>query len=145
MATQEQIEGLLEAFKHAPPAQMLQNIDASAAGMRAILIYLAQKDQTVSAGMISDHMNVSTARVAVLLKKLESKGLIERERDPRDARRVMVKLSVEGKKHIDKVFECVQRNIAAMIDAIGMDRLLAFAEVANEIRSIIEHPSEMDI
>lgn len=144
MATQEQIDIILKAFKKAPPAQILQRIDVSAAGIRAILIYLAEVDQTVTAGMISEHMHVSTARVAVLLKKLEARGLIEKERDPQDARRVMVKLSAQGREHMDRVFERIRQNIEIIIDTIGAERLMTFVEISGEIQSIIIPPDEID-
>ena len=71
MATQEQIETLLEQLEKAPPSAHFQRIDKNAAGIQAILKYLSETDEQVTAGDISDHLNVSTARVAVLLKKMD--------------------------------------------------------------------------
>ncbi len=144
MASEEQIQTLLKALRKAPPAQLFQSIDASNAGMRAILLYLGDTDQVVTAGMVSDFMHVSTARVAVLLKKMEAKGLLERERNPKDARKVMVRLSTKGKELAAVLHGHINERFEVMIDQIGMERMLEFAAIANEIYSILE-PVEIDI
>ncbi len=144
MASKEQIKMLLSELKKAPPSQLFQSIDSSTAGMRAILLYLCDTDRIVTAGMVSDYMHVSTARVAVLLKKMEAKGLLERGRDPKDARKVMVRLSAQGRELAARIHGHINERIEAMIDQIGMERMLEFAAIANEIHSIFE-PVEVDI
>lgn len=144
MASEEQIQTLCRELKKAAPSQMFQSIDASAAGMRAILLYLGEADKVVTAGMVSDFMHVSTARVAVLLKKMEAKGLIEKERDPKDARKVMVRLSAQGGECAAGLHGQISACVEAMIDQIGMERMLEFAAIADEIHSIFK-PEKMDI
>ena len=144
MATREQIETLLEQLEKAPPSEHFQNIDRNTAGIRAILKYLSETDETVTAGMISGHIRVSTARVAVLLKKMETKGLIEREKDPGDGRIVVVKLSEHGKQTAEMLRENMYNHIGEMIDKVGMERLLEFAAISYEIHSVMEK-TEIDI
>lgn len=88
MTTEEQIQLLLSELKKVPPSQLFQSIDSSTVGMRVILLNLGDTDRIVTAGMVSDYMHVSTARIAVLLKKMEAKGLLEKERDPSERTRV---------------------------------------------------------
>lgn len=140
MASQEQIETLLEALQKAPPSHLFQGIDSGAAGMRAILLYLSKQEGIVTAGMVSDSMNVSTARVAVLLKKMEAKGLIAKERDPEDARKINVKLSERGQALAAQAHEQIRTHVEAIIDQIGMERLLEFAAISKEIHAIVQPP-----
>ena len=118
----------------------------STAGVRAILKILNETDGKVTAGDLSEYMKVSTARIAVLLKKMEAKGLIEKEHDSADGRVVVVKLSNQGKELADKFKENLYAHIGEMIDKIGMDRMLEFAAVSNEIQSLMKksHP-KLDI
>lgn len=141
MATQEQIETLLEQLKKAPPAECFQNFDISTAGIRAILKFLSETDEKVTAGKISEHMNVSTARVAVLLKKMAAKGLIEKENDSADGRVVIVKLSEHGKHTAQKLTADLYAHLGEMIDKIGLERMLEFAAISQEIRSVITKPN----
>lgn len=142
MATAEQIEALMEQLKKAPPAECFQNFDMSTAGIRAILKILNETDTKVTAGDLSEYMKVSTARIAVLLKKMEAKGFIEKEHDSADGRVVVVRLSNKGKELADKFKANLYAHIGEMIDKIGMDRMLEFAAVSNEIQSLMKksHP-----
>ena len=146
MATTEQIEVLMEQLKKAPPAECFQNFDMSTAGIRAILKILNETDGKATAGYLSEQMKVSTARIAVLLKKMEAKGFIEKEHDSADGRVVVVKLSNHGKELADKFKANLYSHIGEMIDKIGMDRMLEFAAVSNEIQSLMKksHP-KLDI
>ena len=143
MATGEQIEALLEQLEKAPPSEHFQHIDKNTVGIRAILKYLSETNEKITAGKISEHLKVSTARVAVLLKKMETKKLIEKEQDPDDGRIVIVKLSDYGKQTAIAARKEVYRSIGEMIDKVGMDKMLEFAAISNEIHSIMER-SEMD-
>ncbi len=144
MATTEQIETLLEQLNKAPPSEHFQNIDKNTVGIRAILKYLSETDEKVTAGKISEHMKVSTARVAVLLKKMTAKDLIEKEQDPADGRIVIVKLSEYGKQTAEVLRENIYKHISEMIDRVGMERMLEFAEISNEIHSVMKEP-EIDV
>ena len=111
MATREQIEILLEQLEKAPPSEHFHHIDSNAVGIRAILKYLSETDEKVTAGKISEHIKVSTARVAVLLKKMEAKNLIEREQDLDDGRIVIIKLSEQGRQTAITAREEVYRSV----------------------------------
>lgn len=137
MATDEQIELLLEKLKKAPPSEIFQNVDMSSAGIRAILKILNETDVQITAGKISEYMNVSTARVAVLLKKMVAKGLIEKQQDSSDKRIVVVKLSEHGKQVANMFKDSLYSRIGELIDKIGMDKMLEFAEISNEIHSVM--------
>ena len=143
MATREQIETLLEQLEKAPPSEPFQHIDRNTVGIRAILKYLSETDEKITAGKISERLKVSTARVAVLLKKMEAKDLIEKTQDPDDGRIVIVKLSEHGKKTAAAARKEVYKSIGEMIDKVGMDRMLEFAAISNEIHSIMKK-SEME-
>ena len=138
MASTEQIEALMEQLKKAPPAECFQKFDMSTAGIRAILKILNETDRKVTAGDLSEFMKVSTARIAVLLKKMEAKGLIEKEHDSADGRVVVVRLSKQGKVLADQFKTNLYAHIGEMIDKIGMDRMLEFAAVSNEIQALMK-------
>ena len=137
MATREQIENLLERLNEAPPSAHFKHLDQNTVGIQAILKYLCETDERVTAGKISGHMKVSTARVAVLLKKMAAKGLIEKDQDPSDGRIVVVKLTEQGRQTAEAFRENIYRTTGEMIDRVGMDRMLEFAAISKEIHSIM--------
>ncbi len=138
MATTEQIEILSERLKKAPPAECFQSFDMSTVGIRAILKILNETDGKITAGDLSEYMQVSTARIAVLLKKMTAKGLIEKERDSADGRVVVVKLSKQGKETADSFKENLYAYIGELIDSVGMERMLEFADISSEIQAVVK-------
>lgn len=135
MATQEQIETLLEALHKAPPSEHFQKLDKSTMGIRAILKYLSETSETATAGQISRALGVSTARIAVLLKKMEARGLLLKQSDPDDGRLVVVRLSGQGKATADRLRSEMYTQLGELIDEIGMERMLEFAEISREIHA----------
>jgi len=56
----------------------------------------------VSAGQLADLMGMTTGAIARILNRLEEAGLVRRERDPNDGRRVIVRLE-RGKDEMPKM------------------------------------------
>ena len=123
MATQEQIQRVLSLIKETVPGPLCRRIDESSSGAAAVLGCLYHTGQTQTAGQLSARCHVSTARMAVLLKKMEGRGLITRFPGEKDARTVEIALTPRG----------LEEQVGILIDRIGEDRLTAFAQVAREI------------
>ena len=73
MATQEQIQRVLSLMKETVPGPLCRRIDESSSGAAAVLGCLYHTGQTQTAGQLSARCHVSTARMAVLLKKMEGR------------------------------------------------------------------------
>ncbi len=63
-------------------------------------------------GQLADHVGLTTGAVTGMLKRLEDAGLVRRDADPRDARRVIVSLEPNSKRLRD-----VERTLHAMSEA----------------------------
>ena len=98
MATIVQIESILKKFEKATPKDFFQCVDGAQLGMTAVLRLLNETDMPQTAGAISDALEVSTARVAVLLRKMKNKGLITKDNSVMDARVTLVELTEQGLK-----------------------------------------------
>ena len=140
MATDKQILNMLKQMTSAHPAELFKHMDDTRAGIGAVLKLLYTADAPITAGMISEWLNVSTARVAVLLKKMDAKGLITKEKDPVDARVTIVNLTDFGRKTIESMWEDVKSQMGKVIDAIGEERLLEYIEISKEILQIVSPP-----
>lgn len=142
MATAEQIKLLMELLREAGPADYFKTLDQRQMGMEAILHMLLESGETVTAGSISEEMNVSTARVAVLLRKMAEKGLVTKETDTADARVTVVRLTEAGRKTAEEKRSMAFGQMGAVIDRVGMDRMLEFAAVLKEIKAVMKCPKE---
>ncbi len=144
MASREQIELLRRQLWEAVPMEFCKQIDQKQVGMEAILQLLLEADQTVTAGMLSEAMNVSTARMAVLLRKMSEKGLIVKETHALDGRVTVVRLTEHGEAIAGKKREEALRQIGAVIDKVGMERMQEFIRISKEIKEVIRCP-EFDL
>ena len=95
----------------------------------------------VTAGAIAEKLGVSTPRVAALLKRLESKGLIARKRSAVDARVTEVVLTDEGSARVEAFRIEMRAQVAMLIDELGEERLRDFFETASEIRARLHPPT----
>jgi DNA-binding MarR family transcriptional regulator len=88
-------------------------------GEMFILHFLAHQEGDVLPSEISAAMNASTARVAMALKTLEGKGLIERRGDESDRRKVKVSLTGQGKKIICEQHEEMVGKMEKILAELG--------------------------
>lgn len=140
MATREDIAKIALLLDESHPSKFMKKHNETNAGIGAVLRFLADSDQPMTAGSISQFMNVSTARVAVLLKKMETKGFIHRQAGTTDARTVVVSLTASGTEAAHKLRENFYREIGILIDTLGMDRLIEYTTISKEIRSVMKGP-----
>ena len=141
MHNQEEIEGLIQAMYDAQPKDLARFMSENQAGIKAVLQLLYLAEGPVTAGTIAEEIGVSTARVAVLLKKMENKDLILREADPEDARVTTVRLSDQGLKTVTAMRQELYRQMGILIDRMGMDRMLEFVAISKEIQDVLKPPS----
>ena len=137
MATQEQIHRIFQKMRESHPREFFHRMDETQAGIGAVLRLLYIEKKPVTAGKISDTLGISTARVAVLLRKMESKGLIIKEKNPLDARVTIVSLTDMGTEMIKEAWKEIQEQMGKIIDTVGEERLLEYIEINNEIRQIV--------
>lgn len=139
MAERAQIEQVFEKLKQVRPVECFKSMDETQAGIGAVLLLLFESG-TVTAGKISDVLNVSTARVAALLKKMSAKGLVTKERGILDARMTLVHLTPLGEETIKKMQDKMYCQIGIALDTVGQERLLEFIATAKELQSAMKPP-----
>lgn len=137
MATKEQIEFVFESLMKMKDEEFFKDINVTRAGVGAVIKILNNSDRSVSAGAISKSMGVSTARVAVLLRKMQAKGLIVKENDCSDARKTLVSLSETGRATAKRMKEEVYAHIDTVIEKVGIEKLTTFLALSEEIRKVL--------
>lgn len=76
--------------------QELQLHDLTSSQFEVIRYLLTHREQDVTAGMIMMQLELSQSTIAGILKRLHTKGLIQRRADQQDARREFVVLTEKG-------------------------------------------------
>lgn len=140
MATDQQIEYVLRHLQTDHPSALFQRMRDTGAGLAAVLRILEEAPGEVTSGQISEAMQVSTARVAVLLKKMAARGLIAKYADPRDARVTMVRLSPAGKDLVRQMKQDLYTQVGSVIDRLGMEKIQVFLSISQEIQAALSPP-----
>lgn len=144
MATAEEVERVMALLRSSTPGERYRGVDNTTVGIGAVLLFLSEAEEAVSAGQISRFMNVSTARVAVLLKKMEGRDLICTGRSATDGRVTTVRITEQGKCVFCQMEGELRDKIAHLIERVGLERLEEFLRVSVEIRlALDELPDEL--
>ena len=80
------------------------DVSALMRGEMAVLRLLNDEQRRVSAGDLSRLLEMTTSRVAAVLNSLEKKDMITRCVDPADRRRVVVRLTEQGRNEVQTSF-----------------------------------------
>ncbi len=138
MVTREETLVIMQRIYDSRPTKFFKPLDETHAGINCMMKTLAKENSPLTAGQISEKMGVSTARVAVLLKKMSEKGIIVREGTPEDARKSLISLSDEGRRQAEQVKEELISIFQGVIERIGMEKAEQFIEISNAIKSAVE-------
>ena len=138
MVTKKQALDVLNKIRESKPTQVFQKVDETSAGMNYILIYLKEHSDDVYASTVADEMRISRARVAVLLQKLISKGLIEKQVSNSDARIDVIKLTEKGVLEVDRFKEKMVLNVIKVIEGVGLEQIYNFIETSKKIKDVLK-------
>lgn len=113
-----------------------QVMDESMKGEHFVLYYLYNLNNNAVPSEISEIMGVSSARIAAVLNKLENKGLITREIDLKDRRRILVKLSTEGNKKAKEQRQLVMDKTIEVLKLLGKEDAKEFVRITSKLANL---------
>lgn len=131
-------ELLFEELKpNASSSSLAEILNEFNRGEVGVLSYLVFDKDIVSAGELSDKLSVTTARVASILKSLESKGFIKKQDDVLDKRKTLVVITKKGKDLAMKTKQEIINKIIKVIKEVGIDEIKEYAKIALKIRNVL--------
>lgn len=133
MNHREEAKAFLREMCACTPKPLFHKMEEVDRGTGFVLAYLERSDGGVYAGDLAKELKVSTARIAALLNKLEEKGLVERSRSERDARRTVVKITPAGTAYTAGIREQVLEKLELLFDKVGEEDLKEFLRICAKI------------
>ena len=127
---------LLELFSRLKPSDPPRMLTQFSQGELFVLKYLNDSSDPVTPGQLSRTEGISTARIAAVLRGLESKGLITRLPCPTDLRSVIVVLTPAGRNRIQEERLRLEAITVRMLQVISEDDALAFVRT---FRTLVEY------
>ena len=96
------------------------------------LRYLAAHGQATP-GDISRALNVTTARISVVVRRLEKNGMIERNPHPTDLRKFVISLSTTGKQYLEEQATAQLAAVTGMLEYLGPDDAKAYVRIITKL------------
>ncbi|MCL2675357.1 MAG: MarR family winged helix-turn-helix transcriptional regulator [Firmicutes bacterium] len=101
-----------------------------------LLMFIEHKEEVVPKD-ISEAMGVSTARIAIALNDFADKGLITREIDDNDRRRIIVKLTPKGKEFVTDRKQIFIDKITEFLALLGEHDAKEYVRIMGRISEIM--------
>lgn len=138
MGTREDAQELLHQLRACRSKSVFGKIDESQKGVGFVLVYLWEADHEVIAGELAKELNVSTARIAALLRKMEKNGLIIRYRSPMDARQIVVEITEQGNAYVNQMREQILMKMELLLEKVGKEDIEEFIRISHKINKALE-------
>lgn len=138
MTKREEAMTVLSELGACVPRDFFSQLDELHKGTGFLLGLLAMADGVVYAGDIARRMNVSTARIAAILNKMEKNGFIRREPSTQDARKTAVKLTKLGQSWIQKTGERALDRTELLLERVGSEDVWEFIRLSKKIKAAME-------
>ena len=111
-------------------------------GCLSVLLYIRTSNKKIKAGDIAKRFNISTARVSLVIKKLELYGYAKRIKDKKDNRITYVELTKRGQQKVDNSYKGYYQTLEKVVDSIGIEELINFIDTASKINDAIKKIKE---
>ena len=138
MISDDEVREIIKKLEAIKPKKLFDDCHVNKEGIMHALVYLYTSKEPVSAGDISKQLGVSTARVAVILRKMQEKGDITKETDPKDARKVVIRITSKGREFIEQRKSMFFNDIRDMTEKIGKERFDEFLDILSEVHEFME-------
>lgn len=102
-------------------------------GEAFVIQYLSHRNCSVLPSEISQAMGTSTARIAAALNSLEKKGLITRQIDLSDRRRILVDITAAGKDLAKERHQEILERTSKLLSLLGEDDAKEFVRLTSKL------------
>jgi len=141
MCPVELADALLQNLRALHKAKPHKNISAALHGETFVLNYILLHGDVLP-GEISNEMDVSSARVAAALNSLENKGLITRQIDKCDRRKVLVRVTKQGKEEAEKHYRTATQAAAKILSLLGEHDAKEYVRITGKLAQIVPECEE---
>lgn len=106
------------------------------------ILHLITMNHSILPGDISGEMGVSSARVAAALNSLEDKGLITRQIDRSDRRKILVNPTAEGRAQAMENQQKIVGEAAKMLALLGQQDAAEYVRITEKLSKLVSQRSE---
>lgn len=102
-------------------------------GENAVLTCLLRSEEELHPGELAEKLSLVPGRMTDILNTLENKGMICREQDPLDRRKVLIKITPKGIRDVTERREKVRVQYSGLYQALGMYDTVKLIELLKKL------------
>lgn len=147
MATKEEVGLAIQLIEERKPLKVFEEMHRKDMGVYAVIKYLDRTAGEVKAVDICKFLGISSARMAVVLKKLETKNLVTKGDSSIDARAKTIKLTEKGKVLAKDLKEQMYYSVEKIVDEFGLEEFQQLMQNIHKLDKILveTRPNEMEV
>ena len=138
MVSKELAYEYFNMLRESAPLPFINKLGQSDRGLECVLCYLDEHNGDVYANSIADEMNISRARIGVIVEKLVKRGLVEKTISTEDARIQHLTITFKGKDFVKQVYNSILQKVMAVVDSLGEEEFLHFIALSKKIKNFVE-------
>lgn len=123
MTREAQVAEVVQLLHDSKPEHSLDQVRDMSMGIVGTLRFLYSCEQEVKSKDISETLAISSARMTILLKKMERKGLIIKRKSTVDGRSAVITLSAKGKEMCQRAHLQMVETAQMLLDEFGYESL----------------------
>ena len=113
-------------------------------GEKVLLSYLAMHNGKATPVELSEALHVSTARIAVLINKLEQKQIVERQNHPDNKLNKIVKLLPKGEEINKQIKDDYNKQIIKFLETLSKEEAKTYVMLQQKLLEFIEKNMEVN-
>lgn len=133
MTYEELAEELLQLTVNGSYMKVIRELESTTRPEIFVLLYLKRHNRLAHPKELSDTFHVSTARIAVIINKLEEKECVRRAADENDTRRTIVELTDKGEELITEQRKDVVSRLAEMLETVGEKDAMEYIRILKKM------------
>lgn len=102
-------------------------------GEMSILDHLCYSEDGICPGVLCDTLGMTTPRISAAIASLQKKGLVTRETDPADRRKIHIFISEEGRALVTEKREELREHITKILISLGEDDAKEYVRIMGRI------------
>ena len=106
-------------------------------GEAAVMRLLMRQGRSLTPGEVSRLLGMTSSRIAAVLNALERKGLVLRDGDLQDRRRVRVTLTQEGKAFCEQKQRCAVGDLSELLAQLGEEDAALFVRLSRRVMEMM--------
>lgn len=134
---------VMEFIHKNKPFHDLDEVHMHERGLGATIVFLAKADGEVKSVDISSFLNISSARMAVILKKLEQKDVIMKATSQTDSRAITISLTAKGHTMAKNLEDNMYQVVSKIVEEIGLEEFYDTFKKIKSIKQIFEENKPM--